>query len=74
MMRLPDLGAERLEPVAGGRHQLRDGLHIPVGVTDIDVADVSRERHHGVADINAACLPQHEPTADEAMPQIVDTD
>ena len=73
-LRIPELGAERLEPVAGDGHQLRHGLQIPVGVADVDVSDVGRERHHGVADIVATCLPEYQPAADEAVSQVVDAD
>ena len=49
---------EKLEPFARDRHQFRDTSQIPIGIGDLSVADVGRERCHCVVDIGAVLLPE----------------
>lgn len=53
MTNLPGLRAERLETIARDRHQLRHSLQIPIGIADVDMSHIGRERHHGVAEVGA---------------------
>ena len=74
MTRLPELRCECLEAVSSERHELGYSLQVPVGVAEIDVADVGRERQHCIVDVCTFRLPEHQPSADKSVPQIVDTD
>lgn len=62
---------EELEPFARDRHQFRDAGKIPIGIGDLGVADVSRERRHGVIDIGAMFVPELDTTTNESVAQVV---
>ncbi len=68
-----DGGREELEALAGERHEIRDAGEIPICVGHLRVADIGRERGHGVADIGAMLMPKLDATADEGVAQIVNT-
>src|SRR5271169_4658840 len=63
---------EQLEPLAGDRHEVRDASQIPIGVGDLCMTDVGRERRHGVVDISAMLMPELNAATDESVAQVVD--
>jgi hypothetical protein len=60
-----------LKPSAQSDHQFGDGGHVPVGVSDLDVAQISRERRHGGVNINTVSMPGEETTTDKGVPQVI---
>ena len=67
-----DRRGEQFEPVAGDRHKVGDAGKIPVGIGDLGMTDVGRERRHGVVDIGAVLMPELDTAADEGVTQIMD--
>jgi len=40
-------------------------------IPQVDMAHIGGERHHSVVDIRAGLLPQHQASADEGVPEVV---
>lgn len=67
-----DVCCEKLETFAGDRHEFWDAGQIPIGIGDLGMADVGRERRHGVVDIGAMLVPELNAPADEGVAQVMD--
>ena len=67
-----DVCCEKLETLARDRHEFWDAGQVPIGIGDLGVADVGRERRHGVVDIGAMLVPELNAAADEGVAQVVD--
>ena len=72
MMSPSDACGEKLKAFARDRHEFRDTGQIPIGVGDLDVADVGRKRRHGVVDIGAMLVPELNAATDEGVAEVVD--
>src|ERR1019366_5293213 len=68
---LPRIG-EALEALADQAHQLRHAGEVPIGVGDLGVAEVGRQRQHALADVLPLLVPEHQPPDGEGMPKIMD--
>ncbi|RWA88116.1 MAG: hypothetical protein E5W38_08195 [Mesorhizobium sp.] len=73
MMTPSNLCCEKFELFASDRHELWDATQVPIGVGYLGVADVGRQRRHGVVDIGAVFVPQLNTATDEGVAEIVDT-
>ena len=67
----PASGGEHLKALPRDRHQIRNPGEVPVGVRHLGMADIGRERGHGVVNIGAAIVPELNPPANERVSQIV---
>ncbi len=63
---------EKLETFAGDRHEFWDAGQVPIGIGDLGMADVGRERRHGVVDIGVMLVPELNAAADEGVAQVMD--
>src|SRR5439155_3310263 len=54
-----------------GFHQFRDSGHVPVGIGNLDVPEVGRQRRHRYMNIDAVSMPSEETATDEGVSQIV---
>lgn len=69
-----DVCCEKLETLARDRHEFWDAGQVPIGIGDLGVADVGRERRHGVVDIGAMLVPELNAATDEGVPIIPSTE
>jgi hypothetical protein len=60
-------GREELEALVGECHELWGTGQIPVCVGHFGVADIRRERGHGIAYIGTVIMPKLDATADEGV-------
>jgi hypothetical protein len=67
----PASGGEHLKALPRDRHQIRHPGQVPVSVRYLGMADIGRERGHGVVDIGAAIMPELNPSANERVPEVV---
>src|SRR6516225_1276765 len=71
MMGLLVATEKALKALAYGVHQFRDCGHVPVGIGDLDVPEVGRQRRHHDVNIDAVSMPREETATDEGVPHIV---
>src|SRR3546814_10247948 len=65
--------SEVFKAVACGGHQIRDAGQIPIGVRYLCMANISRERRDRIVDIGTFGLPLLDASADERVPEVMDT-
>src|SRR6266542_1372902 len=60
-----------LKAGAHGVHQFGDSSHVPIGIGDLDVSEVSRQRRQHYVNIDVVAVPCEKPTTNKGVPQIV---
>jgi hypothetical protein len=70
----PARSAKRSNLPPASRHQFRNGGEIPVGVEDLGMAHVGRQRQHHLVDVGAIGMPAHQAPDGKGVAQVMQAD